>query len=294
MIIACERLVVVGAGGIGAGVGALLARAGLPVELVARGPHLAAMRERGLRVRRPAEDLRVRLPCHADPAEVSWRPGDVALVATKLNDAEAAYTSLLAAAGPRLPVVVAQNGLAADPWARARFEHVIDTMTFVPAQHLTPGEVSLYGLPVPGAIDVSSSGAALAAWLRRAGFRSAAREDILRWRRAKWMTNLANLAILAGREDLRPAVLAEGRAVLAAAGLDVASEAEFDAYLGDIGVGLIKGAARLPGGSMAQSHERGRPLEAPWLNGSLVALAREHGLEAPLNTQLLAELCGTD
>src|SRR5215831_21398257 len=51
------RFVIVGAGAIGAYIGARMAQAGLDVTLFARGPHLRAMQERGVRVTSPQGDF---------------------------------------------------------------------------------------------------------------------------------------------------------------------------------------------------------------------------------------------
>ena len=62
------RLAIVGAGATGGYLGACLARAGADVVLVARGPHLAAMRERGLRFASRTGRLSPRTPS----AQMTW------------------------------------------------------------------------------------------------------------------------------------------------------------------------------------------------------------------------------
>ena len=58
------RIAVIGAGGIGAIYGAALAKAGNEVIFVARGAHLAAMRENGLRIEGDRGETVIR-PAHA-------------------------------------------------------------------------------------------------------------------------------------------------------------------------------------------------------------------------------------
>ena len=65
------KVAVLGAGAIGAYVGAALHRAGAEVHLIARGPHLAAMRQHGVRVRSPRGDFTARPHATDDPAEVT-------------------------------------------------------------------------------------------------------------------------------------------------------------------------------------------------------------------------------
>ncbi|MFE7389717.1 ketopantoate reductase family protein [Streptomyces sp. NPDC057582] len=64
------KVAVVGAGAIGAYVGAALHRAGPEVHLIARGPHLAAMRRDGVRVLSPRGDFTARPAATDDPSEV--------------------------------------------------------------------------------------------------------------------------------------------------------------------------------------------------------------------------------
>ena len=64
------RIAVVGAGAIGAYVGAALARGGADVHLVARGAHLEALREHGVRVLSPRGDFTAHPPATDDPGEI--------------------------------------------------------------------------------------------------------------------------------------------------------------------------------------------------------------------------------
>jgi 2-dehydropantoate 2-reductase len=105
------RIAVVGAGAIGAFVGACLARGGTETHLLARGPHLAAMQERGVRVMGSDADFTVTVHATDDPADI----GDVDIVVLALKaHAYARAGDLLA---PLLradtAVVPAQNGI---PW----------------------------------------------------------------------------------------------------------------------------------------------------------------------------------
>ena len=105
------RIAVVGAGAIGAYVGAALARGGADVHLVARGANLEAMRTDGIHVLSPRGDFSARPPATDDPREIG--PVDLIFLGLKAN----AY----ATCGPLLDplmddhtaVVAAQNGI---PW----------------------------------------------------------------------------------------------------------------------------------------------------------------------------------
>jgi 2-dehydropantoate 2-reductase len=104
-------IVIVGAGAIGGYIGACLARAGADVTLIARGPHLAAMRERGLRVESPEGDFEVR-PRLADRAS-DVGPVDVVVLGVKAHHLTGIAPTLGPLLGPETAVVSTQNGI---PW----------------------------------------------------------------------------------------------------------------------------------------------------------------------------------
>jgi 2-dehydropantoate 2-reductase len=110
------RIAIVGAGGIGAIYGAALAKAGQDVTFVARGAHLRAMQENGLRIEGDRGETIVR-PAQAtdDPATIAAMGGtvDYALLCTKLWDVESAGAQLRPIVGHDTAVVALQNGVDA-------------------------------------------------------------------------------------------------------------------------------------------------------------------------------------
>lgn len=105
------RFAVVGAGAIGAYVGASLARAGHEVTLIARGAHAAAMRERGVEVRSPRGDFTVHPAVTEDMRSVGTV--DVVLLALKAQQISAIVDDLRSLFDERTAVVAMQNGI---PW----------------------------------------------------------------------------------------------------------------------------------------------------------------------------------
>jgi 2-dehydropantoate 2-reductase len=105
------RIVIVGAGAIGGYIGARLCAAGANVALVARGPHLRAMQERGLSVRSPAGDVTVRPEATDDLASLG--PADVVMLGVKAPSLTSIAPRLAPLLGPDTAVVSMQNGL---PW----------------------------------------------------------------------------------------------------------------------------------------------------------------------------------
>lgn len=100
-----------GAGAIGAYVGASLARGGADVHLVARGKNLAAMRANGVRVLSERGDFEAHPPATDDPVEIG--PVDVVFLGLKANSYAGARSLLEPLLGPETAVVAAQNGI---PW----------------------------------------------------------------------------------------------------------------------------------------------------------------------------------
>ena len=105
------KFAVLGAGAIGGYVGACLARAGSDVTLIARGAHLAAIRERGLQVQAEGGDFVVRPQATDDIAAVAG--ADVVFCGLKAYSLPEVAATLQRALRPGTSVIAAQNGI---PW----------------------------------------------------------------------------------------------------------------------------------------------------------------------------------
>lgn len=105
------KFAVVGAGAIGAFLGAMLSRAGQDVALVARGAHLRAMQERGVRVRGSLGEFEAWPLATDDPAAVG--PVDVVLLTLKAYSVADMAPRLAPLLGPDTSIVTMQNGI---PW----------------------------------------------------------------------------------------------------------------------------------------------------------------------------------
>ncbi|HEX9064501.1 MAG TPA: 2-dehydropantoate 2-reductase [Streptosporangiaceae bacterium] len=132
------RFAVVGAGAIGAYVGAALARGGADVTLIARGAHLAAMREGGVRVRSPRGDFAARPPVTGDLAAVAG--ADVVFVALKAYSLPELAPRLGELIAPGAAAVWAQNGI---PW----WYHQSDPAGTPPLESVDPGRVIAAAMP---------------------------------------------------------------------------------------------------------------------------------------------------
>ena len=105
------KIVIAGAGAIGGYIGARLARVGADVVLFARGPHLRAMQQRGLRVLSPDGDFEVRPQLSDDLRAIG--PADVVFLGVKAHSLTALAPALRQLFGPDTTVVSTQNGI---PW----------------------------------------------------------------------------------------------------------------------------------------------------------------------------------
>jgi 2-dehydropantoate 2-reductase len=113
------RIAIFGAGGVGGYLGARLAEAGHDVVLIARGEHLRALREHGLRLESVAGDAVIH-PIEATDDPAVPGPVEAVLVTVKAWDLEEAARAVRPLVGPESAVVPLLNGVeAADVVARA-------------------------------------------------------------------------------------------------------------------------------------------------------------------------------
>lgn len=305
---------ILGAGAVGGSIGGYLRRQGSEVTLLARREHARVMRESGLLLATPEGTHRIEIDVAATPGELELRADDVLIVTTKTQDTQALLEEISAlpvgssTAAEQLPVVCAQNGVENERIALRRFRRVYGICVMLPATHLEPGVVEAQGSPHPGMLDVGryptgvdAVAEEVAFDLTAANFLSIARADVMRWKYAKLLRNLGNAIEALGGHDLDEAGLAmvkelssrataEGREVLAAAGIDVVGDDEWKGYRrNQVQLAPVEGRER-GGGSSWQSAARGSgSIEADFLNGEIGMLARLHGVASPVNDLLQQE-----
>ncbi len=305
------RYVVIGAGAVGGGIGGTLQQAGVDAVLVARGEHLAALRADGLEIVTPEGTTRVAVTAVGGPDEVSLEADDVLVLTTKTQQAEAALVQWADApvagggtASERLPLVTALNGVASEALALRYFARVYGACVWMWANFTRPGRVILSGSPTRGLFHLgrvpaaSTDGADVALLDRiRSDWAPAALDvrvpdDVMPWKYRKLLTNLGNahqalVGDVRGTGELVRAAVAEGRAVLEQAGIAVTpDEVEAEARKAYAIVDLSDREGFL-GGSTYQSLVRGTgDVETDYLNGEIVLVARQHGIEAPINARL--------
>ncbi len=105
------RICIFGAGAIGGFIAAYMARAGLDVSVVARGPHLDAIRAGGLRVETATETFTTQVKASDDPAALGQQ--DAVIVTVKAPGLPAAAQIMAPLLGAETPVAFLTNGI---PW----------------------------------------------------------------------------------------------------------------------------------------------------------------------------------
>ncbi len=293
------RFVVYGAGAVGGVIGARLAQHGHDVVLIARGKHYEAIREKGITLKTPNETVTLPTPAAPNPAGVDWKPGDVCLLAMKLQDSVAALEELREAAGDKLPVVCVQNGVTGERFALRRFANVYGTGVFLPATHLEPGVVIADSRLATGILDTGrypggndAVADEICAALAASTFSAVSRDDIMAWKYTKLLSNLNNaIEAICGSGTRLPSVTAATRdeaiACYDAAGIEwIDPDVYAERRKGLIDVNPVNQEGRA-GNSSWQSLARGnRSIEADYLNGEITLLGRLHGIPTPANAVL--------
>ena len=306
------RFAIVGAGASGGYLGASLARSGADVVLVARGPHLAAMRERGLTVREAdGSEFTTRPECTDDLARAVGS-AEVVFVTLKAHSLPALAPALGAALRPGATLVTAQNGI---PWWY--FQRYDGPLAGTRLETVDPGGVIAEHIPIesvlgcivypatsllePGLVEHregnrfslgepdgsrSDRAAAIGKALAGAGLKAPVQTRI---RQELWLKLLGN-ATFNPVSALTRATLAQMGALPEARELVRALMEEVDAVARGLGVEVEIGLdRRLEAGfavgqhktSMLQDLEAGRPLEVEALVGAVCELGDRLGLALP-------------
>jgi len=296
------RVAVYGAGGVGGYFGGRLAQAGADVHFIARGAHMRALREHGLRVRSVKGDFEIPVPVTDDPAEVGWC--DFVLFCVKTFDTDAAAARLGPLVGDGSAVMSLQNGVEnVDKLARAvGDEHVMGGAAFIFAQIAEPGVIAHTGGPASitfGELDGRASPRAkrLLACCEQAGIEaelSASIKTVL-WAKLAFICAQAGMtaAVRLPIGEIRTAaaswaafsrLVAEVCAVAEADGTPVPQAAQERA--------LALAQAAEPG-SFSSLHDdlvAGRRMELEALHGFVVRRAAQHGLAVPTSEAVYAIL----
>jgi 2-dehydropantoate 2-reductase len=136
-------MLIVGAGGVGGYFGARLARAGVPVTLLARGSHRDAIQRDGLQIRSTVEG-EYTVKVEAVEQLEGRPPADIVLLCVKSFDTEAALTMVEPALGPATTVLSLQNGVVNLELVQARVgaARTLGGAAYVFAERVAPGVIA--------------------------------------------------------------------------------------------------------------------------------------------------------
>ncbi len=288
-----RKVVILGGGAIGSVIAAALAqKAELAPVLIGRRDHVRAIRDNGLQVE-GMFDAPVRL--QAGEA-VDFPLDDTLLVVTvKAGGLQASLRALAPWLRPTTAVLLLQNGLgirelalAALRGTPARQENVSIGIVAMGATLIGPGHVRCFS----GNVRVEPAFAATPffAMLQGLAIQVVASRDIQRDLWTKLLVNAVinplsvllqghNRLVAEERFDaLKGPILAEGRAVAAAEGVEIGVDAAF--------VNRFVTSDNIT--SMLQDFRRGRPTEIDFINGAIAELGRRHGIPTPVNGYVTA------
>jgi 2-dehydropantoate 2-reductase len=298
------RIAVMGAGGMGGYFGGLLARAGEDVTLIARGAHLAALRDDGLTVKSTRSGAFV-IPVKATDRVDEIGVVDLVLFCVKTYDLEFAAAQIRPLVGNQTLILPLQNGIDAGQRISALVGsgRVLGGISYVGAHIETPGVIyqgGVSGKLILGDLDGDNDAPLydLLAVLRRAGIDAELHEQIALALWEKFILVCATGGVLAlVRLPFGPAMAcAETRQLMAGVMQEVES------------VALAQGVAIRPGTAdrqfnylLAQMDPTGRSsqltdllagrrLELESLNGTVVRLGEANHLPVPLNFTIYAGL----
>jgi 2-dehydropantoate 2-reductase len=290
------RIAIMGSGGLGGYFGARLVQGGAAdVHFVARGKHLEAMRQEGLRVEGPE-------PLHVKPVQVTDDPrkigvADVVMFCVKLWDTEQAIEQIRPLVGPDTAIISFQNGVLKDQYLRAAFDprQLMGGVGYVATTIAAPGVIRQTG-PMQrllfGEFDGSRSkrGEDLLAACLAGGIKAEFSSDIVReiWQKFVFLVGLSGTTTTI-RKPIGPIrsnpqtraflhdVMQEVVAVARAHGVAVPED------YAQVRLQLADDVSPDMTASMHHDLQRGNRLEVRWLSGGVVELGKAKGVPTPLN-----------
>lgn len=312
------RTAVMGTGGVGGYFGGMLAKAGHDVTFIARGPHLAAIRDNGLRVETVHGDFTVGpdtvgrgLPTDAplateDPSDVG--PVDLVLFCVKTYHTDEAGHAIAPLVGDDTLILSLQNGVdneekLAEMYGQA---HVLGGVCYISSAITAPGVITQVSGPrrvVFGELDGSITRRAerIHQAFVDAGIDTTLSEDVQKalWTKFLFICALSGVASVARapvgdlvaipetRQLLRD-TMAEVEGVARARGVDL------DAGIVDRMMETAEGFAPGTKPSMLVDVEHGNRVEIDALNGTVARLGAELGVPTPANRFIYAALKPAD
>lgn len=296
------KILIMGAGGVGGYFGARLAQAGNDVVFIARGKHLEAIQENGLKVRSSLGDATLQVKAMHDPGKAG--EVDVVLFCVKLWDTEGAAEQIRPAVGPRTLVIPFQNGV----------ESIDRLKKILPAAAVMGGSAYIgTRIGAPGVIEHTGTMARIRFGVllpaqrpaaerfleacRKSGIAAELVEDIVsvNWEKFVFLvamssaTAVARASIGTVRADPDLRWLFE-EAMRETFRLARARGAKLPEDFVDKQLAFAQTLPAEMRASLLHDLESGAKLEAPWLCGAVARMSAEAGLDAPVNRAVYAAL----
>ena len=296
------NIAVMGAGGVGGYFGGLLARAGHQVAFIARGPHLDAIRRRGLRVI-SANDGDFTVTAHAtdDPAQVG--PRQLVLFAVKMYDNDDAIRAIAPLLAPESVILTLQNGIDNGERLAAAYgaERVMIGSAYLEGRISAPGVVTQAG---PGAASfgeratgITPRGQTLLALFRQAGWRVELLPNMtgMLWKKFAYLSGSAGVCAASGCAYGELRAVPETRALIRAAiaetlAVGSAAGAPLEPDSLEWSMQALDNFPATGMASLAKDFSENRPVELEGLTGTVIRMGRQRQVPTPVNDALYAIL----
>jgi 2-dehydropantoate 2-reductase len=266
------------------------------VRFIARGSHLKAILQDGLRVESALGALHLKeVKAYEEPAQIG--PVDVVIFGVKLGDVDGAAQRLKPLLHERTKVIPFQNGVDAPDVLRKYIDksHVVPGVAYIATSISAPGVVTHTG--TMQRLQVGPAAKEFADACKAAGVNIEIADDIerARWEKFVFLVGIsgatavarAPLGVVRADPDQRWLLenamretwrLARKRGIALPDGFVEARMKHVDSLHPDMKA------------SMLHDLEAGKPLEAPWLCGAVARMSAEDGLDAPVNRSIFAAL----
>lgn len=295
------RIAVMGAGGVGGCLGALLARDGNDVGLVARGEHLDAIKANGLRLKQDNSEFTVQVTATNEPSEIG--PVELVLFTVKTYHNDLAIPATRPLVGPDTQILTLQNGVESHLQLAAALGpgHALPGAYWTASSVESPGVIACIGR-APRLSFGHESGVlsgqvrTVCDTLESAGIEAELSPDPLQviWSKFVVLCSIAGVTSAARtriKEFLR---YPEGRSLFAEAMREVdavgrARGVHLPQELVESSLEFIDSYPDFQN-SMHADFEHGRPTELEALNGAVVRKGREAGIATPVNEFIYAVL----
>lgn len=286
------KILVMGAGAIGAYFGARLQASGQDLVFCARGENLRALNERGLQIQSPRGDFDARVIAVENPRDLA--PYDLVLFCVKVYDTDAAARAIRGTLAPEGAILTLQNGVEGEARLTDFFgkEAIMGGNARVGVELIAPGRVLHLSTGVIefGELDGRETPRALrvAAAFRRAGILGELVSDMVTFRWSKLLWNSAFNTVTTLTRRTVGDVLEDGE------GMRLIRTLMNETLTVAIAEGAKLGPDRIESllehsrknlralkTSTQQDYERGKRLEHDALSGAVVRAARRHRIPVP-------------